>query len=163
MKLEKIHEIAVPVEKVLAAITSAAYNLAIARLRDEVKEASFHELERSAERARYEVRSQEYKRNKLGKLDRTETANAVVASECDLKAGRVEWRFRSEDGGGRIQLAGRYLLSARGPERTTVQSEVTIEVKIPLLGGTIAKLIAGSMEKTAAEEIKLLEEHARRA
>jgi hypothetical protein len=159
VKLEKSHEIAATLPQVLAAITSEGYNLAIARLREEVAEASYHELERTAERVRYEVRSREYKRNKLGMLDRTETAAAVISSEADLRAGWVEWRFRSEDGGGRIQLSGRYRLAARD-DRTAIQSEVTIEVKIPLLGGTIAKMIAGSMEKSAGLEMKLLEEHA---
>ena len=162
MKVEKLHELVLPLPRVLAAITSEGYNLAIAKLREEVAECSYHELERSAERVRFEVRSQEYKRNKLGKLDRSQLAAAVVESECDLRAGKIEWRFRSEDGGGRIQLSGRYQLAARGPDRTTVQTEVTIEVKIPLLGGTIAKMIAGSMEKSARQEIALLEEHARR-
>ncbi len=162
MKLERFHEVAAPLPKVLAAITSEAYNLAIAKLREEVAEASYRELERSTARVRYEVTSREYARNKLGKLDRSRTAAAVIASEADLEASRVEWRYRTEEGGGRIQLAGRYQLSARGGERTQVQSELTIEVKIPLLGGAIAKMIAGSVEKSARREMELLEEHARR-
>jgi hypothetical protein len=162
MKLERFHEIGAPLPKVLAAITSEGYNLAIARLREEVAEASYRELERSAQRVRYEVTNREYARNKLGKLDRARTAAAVIESEADLEAGRIEWRYRTEEGGGRIQLAGRYQLGARGSDRTSVQSEITIEVKIPLLGGAIAKMIAGSVEKSARREMELLEEHARR-
>lgn len=162
MKLERFHEIGAPLPQVLAAITSEGYNLAVAKLREEVAESTFHELERSAERARYEVRSREYTRNKLGKLDRSATAAAVIASEADLTAARIEWRYRTEESGGRIQLAGRYQLGARGSDRTSVQSEVTIEVKIPLLGGAIAKMIAGGVERSARREMELLEEHARR-
>ncbi len=161
MKVTHTFEVPCPLEPVASAICSEGFQLESDRAREGVVSSSYAVVERGEGLLVFEVRSVEYKRTKLGGLDRSATTTATTRFRWSAGARALEWSYHGE-GGGRMKLGGSYRL-APSSAGTRVSCETTIEVDIPLLGGQIAKYISRQLEQSWPQLDALLTRHARAA
>lgn len=131
-------------EKVVEVLCDPDFNVAREKLRDGVISSEFHLLREAENETLFELRSTEYKRKKTGGLDRSAQVQTVTECRYDPRGRRLSWQYRGE-GGKMIQLGGVYFVEAKG-DQTRFTHEVSIEVKIPIIGKQIAKLIAKEFE-----------------
>lgn len=161
MNVHRRFTIPAPVEAVAVAIGSEAFNLERERGREEVVSSSFHLLEEGAERRVFEVRSVEYRRTKLGGIDRSGTCESTTRNTWDGRARTLSWVYSGGAAPARMAVSGVYRLIPDGAG-TRVEHDVSIEVKVALIGGQISKLAAHEFEKTAPRYEQLLARHATR-
>lgn len=161
MHLRRESRFAAPPETVGAVFCSEALQLPAEREREGVAEASYVVTESSAERLAFELRSREYKRTLTGGLDRSATIASCTRSVWDRGAGTIRWSYESGNSE-RITIEGVYHLRPDGPDgpggpATRMVQEVSVEVRMPLVGGRVAKYILGEMEKSMAQQDRRIE------
>jgi len=159
MKLTREFDVAAPRERVATALCSESFQLEVERARVEVVSTAYHVTERSESSLCFEIRSVEYKRTKLGGIDRSGTLDAVTRCRWSAKDHALSWEYAG-GAGERVKLSGVYRLHAgevEGP--TNVTYEMNIDVRIPLIGGQIAKLIAREFENTWPRYQAILRRH----
>jgi hypothetical protein len=99
------------------------------------------------------VHAQEYARGLAG-VDRSRTDPATTTYEWDLSDRSCRWRYLGVRGA-RVGLSGSITIRpapgepAAGARASQVTYEFDIDVRVPLVGGLIEKLIAGEVEKGA--------------
>jgi hypothetical protein len=134
-----------PPDKVAEALCSEAYNVGIEEDREEVLSTRYELIERTEQRVVFDVCSTEYKRKKLGGLDRSATERSVNHNRFDVAARTLGWDYEGV-GSQWVKCTGVYHLLPRG-EGTRIEHRVTIEVSVPLIGERIARYIVGEFEK----------------
>jgi hypothetical protein len=159
MRVLRSFTIPAPLEDASAAICSEAFNVERDRMREEVVSTGFHLIEESSELRVFEVRSVEYRRSKLGSIDRSGTCESTTRNRWDGRAKTLSWVYSGGAAPARMAVSGVYRLSGDG-QSTRVEHDVSIEVKVALIGGQISKLAAHEFEKTAPRYEQLLARHA---
>jgi hypothetical protein len=157
MKYRTSWTVPAPLEKVAAAFCSEAYNVEEAISREDVKSASFKRIATEASQNQFEIHYIEYRRTKMGKLDKSGTARAVTESVYRDKDRTLRWVYKGPEK--RVSIAGTYRLEPAG-EQTRVFHETDIDVRIPVVGGRIAKVIAKEFGKAMPRVQRILERHA---
>jgi hypothetical protein len=161
MKVLRSFTIPASLEDAAATLCSESFNLERERMREEVVSTSFHLLEESAELRVFEVRSVEYRRTKLGSIDRSGTCESKTQNRWDGRAHMLSWVYSGGAAPTRMAISGVYRLTPDGrSEATRVEHDVSIEVKVALIGGQISKLAAREFEQTAPRYEQLLVRHA---
>lgn len=158
MKTRSTFVVSAPPEKVGEAFCSEAYNLAEGQGRDDVASVQYKLIRESEDEVLYEVHYVEYKRSKLGKIDRSGTTNAHTENRYDPREMTLSWIYRSASGKHRFHLSGIYRFQLQGT-KTQVVCEADIDVRMPLIGNQIAKLIAKEFKKDMPRIQRLLEQH----
>jgi len=106
--------------------------------------ADVKETERSETRLRFEVHCVEYAKGVMG-VDKTKTERSVTRYDCDLKNRKVEW-FYEGSGGKRVKVWGDMeVTETSGGAR--VRQNFNVNIKIPLVGGKIEKMVAKETAK----------------
>ena len=159
MRVLRRFTIPASLEDASAAICSEAFNVEREKMRDEVVSTSYHLVEESPEHRVFEMRSVEYKRTKLGGIDRSGTCESKTQNRWDGRARSLSWVYSGGAAPARMAVSGVYRLTSSG-ESTSVEHDVSIEVKVALIGGQISKLAAHEFEKTAPRYEQLLGRHA---
>ena len=154
MQLAYTFTVPAPLDHVATALCSEALHTAAELDRDEVVSSRLVLLEEHEGRRVFEIRSTEYRRTKLGRIDRSATVDAVTRNTYDPRANTLAWVY--EGVGSRwVTARGVYQLTPVD-EGTRVLHDVTIEVNVPLVGGKIAKIIAKEFDQAAKRFERLL-------
>lgn len=147
-----------PWEKVAEVLCDPEFNVDREKLRDGVISSEFELVEQGEREMRFDLRTKEYKRKKTGGIDRSGTFESVTHCRWDPKARQLGWDYHG-DGGDMVVLSGVYRLEPVSEEKTRFAHDVTIEVKIPLLGKQIAKQIARQFQREDDRYPKLWERY----
>jgi hypothetical protein len=158
MKIEKTFTIPAPPARVAEALCSEAYNVEEGNGRADVASTRYRPLSKTDERVEFAVDYTEYKRTKLGRIDKSGTVGASTRCTYTRATSTLEWVY-SNEASTRITLRGRHRLEPEG-ERTRLRYEMEIDVRIPLIGDQIAKLIVKEFDTDLARTIALIERHA---
>lgn len=142
-------------EKLLEVVTSSAFQERQRHLDEAVVEAKFVEISRTADRLEFELRATEYERGVTG-LNKKKTINSTTRVVWDLTARSSTWTY-STAAYDRFKLAGTNRIEASGGTARYV-SEVTVEVKVPLVGGKIEGMIIDGMTKGFQRHDELVRE-----
>jgi hypothetical protein len=142
-----------PVKRVALTLCSEAYAIAEAERRADVASATYGVIRQADPTLEFEVVYVEYARTRTGGIDRSRTTHGRTVSSWDGR-GQLSWRYESESNA-RITISGVYRLA---PERdgTRVENEIRVEVRVPLIGTQIAKLVAREIEQGRGEMQQLL-------
>ena len=159
-EINKSFSVPAPVDRVGQALCSEDYALAGAMLRDDIESASYHITGEEAAGLEYEVRYVEFARTKTGKINRAKTSPARARSVWDAEARTLRWQYTT-DASDRIRLEGVYRLTPEGAG-THVDYSVVIEVRVPVVGNKIAKMVGKGVEGDMTRLQALLAEHATR-
>lgn len=143
-----------PAEDLLRVLTDPDFEMTRQKMDEALKEVAFQEISRSDQQLIYELQATEYARGMTG-LDKNKTVRTVTRKEWDLVARTSHWTYRSEDQEGRFRIWGEQRLEPSG-EATILHADFHAEVKIPLLGKKIEKLILDGVEKARPEQEALL-------
>jgi hypothetical protein len=129
-------------EAVLQALTNPALLEAQQRQQGAAR-ARVTERLREGPRLVQEVEADEYARTLTG-IDKTRTERAVTTYEWDLSERRCTWRYAGPHGD-RVRVGGslRVLPAAGGAE---LHSEITVSVRVPLIGRVIERRIVSQIE-----------------
>lgn len=131
-------------ERLLEVLTSAEFQEKQRRLDEAVVEAKFVELSRTADRLEFELRSTEYERGMTG-LNKKKTVNSTTHVVWDLRARKATWSYTTQ-AYDRVKVGGTNRIEASG-NSTRYVSDVTVEVKMPLVGGKVEGAIVDGMGK----------------
>jgi len=114
--------------------------------------------ESSDERLVFELRSREYKRTLTGGLDRNATIASCTRNVWDRSAGTIRWSYESGNSE-RITIEGAYHLISDGPDgsATRMAQEISVEVRMPLVGARVARYILGELEKSMVAQDQRME------
>lgn len=158
MKTVRTLHVDSPPERVLATLASEPFNVEVEQKREGVVSTTFRTVEGGDDPV-VELRTTEYARTKLGKLDKSATFQSVTTSRVDSRARALAWTYEGGEGmTKRFRLSGVYRVA---PERggTLLTHEINIEVDIPLVGNQIAKLVAKELDDTMPVIAEALERH----
>lgn len=160
MQLRRETRFAAPPDRVAAVLCSEELHLTLERAREGVAETAFVVVAApggpaAAGRTVFELRGREYRRTLTGGIDRRETVASVTRNEYDAAVGTLRWSYQSGNSE-RIAISGTYRLLPDG-DGTRLVHDVTVDVRMPLVGGRVAKYIAGEMEKSLSVQDRLME------
>lgn len=152
MNLTRTSRFDAPHDRVVEVLCSEAFQLSLERKREGVSGTEYVVVERSDARLVFELRSREYKRTMTGGFDRSGTVSSTTRNTYDAAARTLRWTYSSANSE-RIVLEGTYRFAPDGGGGgTRVVHDITIEARIPLVGGRIAKYIAGEMERSLDDQ-----------
>ncbi len=132
---EHAYTLPAPLARVQAVLIDESFQLALARARDDVDSA---ELEWIEPGRIFELRAQEYGRTRTGGIDRSRTTPARTRYRWDATSLHLSWEWSGHEK--RIELSGGVRLEAQG-ESTRVHTYRNVEVRLPLIGGRIERII----------------------
>ena len=161
IQIKRTFTIPANVDRVGQALCSESYSVEGATMRDDVESATHAVIHGDLKgQLEYEVRYVEYARTTTGKIDRGKTVRALTRCVWDGGARTLRWTYTTE-ASERFRMEGLYRLSARG-EETHVEYQVSIDVRVPLIGGKIAKMVAKGYEERLPQIRTMLTDHATR-
>ncbi len=135
--VEHSRDYPVSVDVLLRAVTDPEYQV----LREKshgALEASVKELERSDARLVYEVHVTNYARGMTG-IDKSKTEDSHATYTWDLEARRGDWTYTTPHGD-RVKVWGTLQIS-ESRVGSRLSNKLNAEVKIPLMGRRIEKMI----------------------
>jgi hypothetical protein len=130
--------------RLLEVMTDEPFVVEQHRLDEAVVDAALREVSRTPTRLVQELQATEYGRGMTG-LDRSKRERSTVTFDWDLQAMRCSWSYKGEQGG-RVKVWGEDRIEAAG-DRARLTTTWNIEVKIPLVGGQVEKMILKEVEK----------------
>ncbi len=157
MQVEYSFIIPTNLEKVAAALCSQAFNLEENNSRDEVISATYTLLERDENHCVFRIDCQEYGRGVSGGLDRRKRATSSATSRWDRTTRTLRWDWQSSETD-RIRVQGTYYLNQL-PAGTEVRLVHSFQVRIPVIGSSIARLIARDSRKAFPQIQAILNRH----
>jgi hypothetical protein len=158
IELKRNFTIPATVDRVARALCSEAYSIEGAEMREEVVSATHRVISEDEGRVEYEVAYVEYARTKTGGINRGETVSSRTRSVLDRQTWTLSWTYTTE-ASERFRLDGLYRLTPQG-EATHVDYRVTIDVRVPLIGNRIAKMVAKGYEESLPTLQARLTKHA---
>ena len=108
-------------------------------------EASVEEKSRTDDRLAFDVHTLDYARGITG-VDRSKTEKNRSAYEWDLKAKRATWTYHGSQGK-MVRVWGGIRIEPEG-DGSKLVNDFNVEVKIPLMGGKIEKLVLKEVSKS---------------
>ncbi len=133
-------------------ITSGEFHKARSNLLENPS-ADVKETERTDTRLKFEVHCVEYTKGVMG-VDKTKTEKTVTRYDCDLKKRTVEWFYEGSQGK-RVKVWGDMAVTETGGG-ARVQQNFNVNIKIPLVGGKIEKMVAKETAKFWPKYEKLM-------
>jgi hypothetical protein len=119
-------------------------------------EVTIKEISSSEERLVREIHTTEYARGITG-IDKSKTEVNVNTQDWDLKNHKCSWTLKMPHGP-RVRVAGTMQVSPSG-DQAQLTSRFSVDVKIPLVGGKIEKMVGKEVEKGWPRFEKVLREH----
>ncbi|MBN2498354.1 MAG: DUF2505 domain-containing protein [Deltaproteobacteria bacterium] len=103
------------------------------------------QVERTDERLVYKVSTTEYAKGMTG-VDKSKTEESQVTYEWDLKRKRAKWTYAGPHGK-MVSVQGELRIQPDG-DGSNLTSVFQADVKVPLVGGKIEKMILAEVEKS---------------
>lgn len=142
--------------RLLEVMTDESFVVEQHKLDEAVVDAELKEISRTPTRLIQEIRATEYARGITG-LDRSKRERSTVTFDWDLPAMRCAWSYAGEHGG-RVQVRGEDRIVADG-ERARLTSTWHVDVRVPLVGGPVERMILMGVEKDRPKYEGLLRRH----
>jgi len=135
------HTMNVPasVDQVADLLTNEPYNMRMQNDREDVTRASYAVDSDDDAQRRYRMNVTHYKRTKTGKLDKSVLENSTTHYRYDKRSHVLYWRHEGSEGK-RVDVHGETRLTPEG-NGTRVHREVEIQIKIPVVGRGLAKIV----------------------
>lgn len=140
MKKSHTYYFDAPIARLAELLCDEAYNIEADAAREDVVSTRFELEERGEQKTRFTMHTTEYRRTKTGKVDRSGTNVSKTHFTYDHGQNTLSWEHIPGTKIGPMSITGVYSLYPEG-ERTRVVHDYQIEVRIPLLGGQIAKIV----------------------
>ncbi len=133
-------------DRVSELFCTEAFQLAAHSAREDVASARFEVIDDDERRRTIAVRCQQYRRKKTGGLDRKHTDDTAIIYRWDRQERRAVWHFEGPDAD-KIRIGGVTTFEAEG-DGTLVVESVHIEVRLPLIGKLIERVVAKGIDRT---------------
>ncbi|NMC69825.1 MAG: DUF2505 family protein [Myxococcales bacterium] len=154
--LRRVRRFDVPPDRLLAAVTDPEFIQTRPKPGTSAGTA-VREVSRDASRLVQELHSQDYARTRTGGIDRSKIEPSITLYEWDLPARQCRWVWRGPQDA-RVGLRGR--IAVRGVDGgSELETEFEVDVRLPLIGGMIERIIAGEIE----EDLSRFEQEVRAA
>jgi hypothetical protein len=141
---EKTFRFEVSPDKLLEVLIDEEYQVARQKSQGAL-EVNVKEISRTDERFVFEVHAKEYARGITG-VDKSKTEINVSTYDWDLKAKRGTWKHSTSQGE-RVKVWGSVQVQADG-ENSKLVNDFNLEIKIPLVGGKIEKMVMKEVAKS---------------
>ena len=142
--LRKVDEFGFPASILLEVLIDPEFEVVQQTTQEGTKDASVKQISRSDKRLVYEVHCVEFAKGVRG-IDRSKTENSVTTVTWDLDRMRSSWEYVGRHGR-KVRVWGSGVItSTRSGSRLT--SEFNVNVKLPLIGGKIEKVVLKGAEK----------------
>jgi hypothetical protein len=134
-----------PADRVAELICSERYNLEVQRAREDMVEAQYARIGEDDAEIRYEIACTTYKRSLKGAIDRSGTEQSKLVYRYERQGRVLHWRHEGE-ASQRSEVHGVTHFISQG-DGTRVEREVTVKIRIPVVGKAIAKLVERALRK----------------
>jgi len=145
MTLHHSSFVAVPPDVVARVICGERYNVENQVSREDVVDARYESIEEGEDRARFDVHVTSYKRTKTGGIDKNATQRSTTEYRWEGRTSALHWKHIDEEGD-RVNVGGVTRLRPEG-SGTRIDREVTIDIRIPVIGRGIAKIVEREFKK----------------
>ncbi len=159
MTIEHVSTVAAPRDVVARTIIGEAYNIENQTSREDVIEARYEVVEGGDDRLRFDVHVVSYARNKTGGIDRSRQERSRTEYRWDGATHTLRWTHVGEHGD-RVDVGGVTRLVDEG-ERTRVERTVHIDIRIPVIGRGIARIVEREFRKGLDNTAAVLDRMAR--
>ncbi|MEL6178936.1 MAG: DUF2505 family protein [Myxococcota bacterium] len=143
----------VPLDVAVDVLSSDAFDVAQQQAQEGTASASVKVLSRDDNTFVYELHAVEYAKGVRG-LDKSKTENTVTRVTWDFNTRKSRWEYEGPQGK-RVRVWGGTSIEPRG-QGSVVTTDFNIEVKIPLVGGQIEKLVVRASTKHMQEHFEPL-------
>ncbi len=133
------------VEELVELLQTEKYHVEEGKSRDIVVDTKFHVRSESENQLRFDVEFLEYKRTKLGGVDRSGTQTSWSRCTFDRVKNTMFWRYDGPESH-RFSMSGTYSFEQIGGQ-IEVHHDVEMEVNIPLIGKRVSKMALSEFEK----------------
>ncbi len=157
MKIEQSYLLNAPIKLVGAAVCSEEFNIELDELREDVFSSRFQMLDKKTKELSFEIYSTEYFRTKMGKIDKSRQKECRTVYTWTPATNTLHWIYRDPTMK-QIHLSCDVQLQTVG-KQTKIDRTITVEVKIPIIGRQIAKMIANSIEEGLDDHQRLLAQY----
>lgn len=145
MALEHRMTVTAAADNVAKVLCSEQYNIEMQRSREDVVEVEYATTGDNEKELEFELRFVLYKRTKTGAVDRSGTLNSRTVYRYDRGARVLHWRHIGEEEE-RVHISGETRIKPQG-DKTCIERDVIIDVRIPVIGRGIKKLIEREFRK----------------
>ena len=159
MTIDHVSTVAAPLEVVARVIRGERYNVENQTQREDVVEAHYELLAEDDAETRYDLHQTTYARTRSGGIDRSRTERSKTEYRWVEATQTLHWTFVGGQDE-RADVRGVTRLTAQG-ERTRVQRTVNIDIRIPVIGRGIAKIVEREFRKGIERSAALLDRIAR--
>ena len=146
MEIRNTDHVSASPEKVAELFCSEEFLVRAHAAREEVASARYEVVEDSERGLIIAVRCEQYRRKKTGGLDRIHTDSTAIIYRWNRGSNRAEWRFEGHDAD-KIQIGGGTAFEPDGAN-TRVVEVVRVDVRLPLIGRLIERVVGKSIDRT---------------
>ena len=140
---EQVFRFEVTPDKLLEVLIDQEYQIARQKSQGAL-EVEVKEVSRTDDRFVFEVHAKEYARGLTG-VDKSKTEINVSSYDWDLKAKRGTWTHSTAQGE-RVKVWGSVQIQPDG-DNSKIVNDFNIEIKIPLVGGKLEKMVMKEVAK----------------
>ncbi len=156
MTVKHSARIAADPDLVAKTLCSQEYNEANQRAREDNVDVRYELVEETDRGMAFDVFVTSYKRKKTGAIDRSGTEKTVTHYTYTASNRLLHWQHEGETEKSRVNVFGDTRVSPDG-SGARVDREVTIDIRIPVIGRGIAKIVSREFEKGIRRSQGLLE------
>lgn len=138
-------------DDLISLLCGEAFNIEAQGRRDDVVEAKYELIEDDGDVMRFVVPYRHYKRSRTGKLDKRVIENSRTEYKMDRRSRQLSWKHVGAEERGKIRIEGVTRFVPLGEGRARVERDVTIDIRIPIIGKTIARFVQGEFSKAYDE------------
>lgn len=138
-----------PVDAVIEELCSEEFMLAAQRTREDVIDVAYELLEETPAYRRFAVAYTHHRRTKSGRLDRDAVDSSRTEYELRQDARALTWRHIGPESK-RVSVTGDVRFVELGPNSSRIDREITIDIRIPVVGRAVAKVVEAQFRKGLA-------------
>jgi hypothetical protein len=135
-----------PVDAVIDELCSEGFMLPAQRAREDVVEAEYEQLDETPEYRRFAVPYTHYRRSKTGRLDPSATERSRTEYELRQPARTLTWKHVGPEDK-KVSISGFVRFVELGPESCRIDREISIEIRIPIVGKAVTKVVEAQFRK----------------
>ena len=127
-------------EKVAEVLKNTEFHLEMDKGREDANGSEITDVRQSGANLDFTLLTQEYNRTKTGKIDRSSTTEGRTEFHWNDTARTLAWNYTPGKDASKVEVRGKYTLRSAG-SGSELAHDYTINIRIPLIGGQIAKLV----------------------
>ncbi len=143
--LKKERTVNCSADKLVSVLTHPEFEIEKQKKASGAIDATVKEIRRNDEEAVYEIHSTEYAKGVTG-VDRSKTESIVIRMRWNLKERHSEWTWEGPHGK-KVAVSGTMQVKPVDENHCTLISTMDVEIKIPLVGSQVEKMVIREVEK----------------